>query len=127
MDANLVHGSSMQKPHTTRTTEIPAQLVEHSLVINGTSQKVFYPEGFKLEVFAQVSRARGLALSPDGVIYATSYGDGGRVYALPDHNHDGVPDSTITVATGLGTPHGIGFYNGDLYVSNTTNFYRMVD
>jgi glucose/arabinose dehydrogenase len=116
-----------QQPHTTRTPEIPAQLEEHSLVINGSSRKVYYPHGFKLEVFAQVATARGLALSPDGVVYVTSYANGGRVYALPDHNHDGVPDSVITVATGLGSPHGIGFYNGDLYVSNNTNFYRMVD
>jgi glucose/arabinose dehydrogenase len=74
-----------------------------------------------------VPTARGLALSPDGVIYATSYGNGGRVYALPDHNHDGIADSIITVATGLGSPHGLGFYNNDLYVSNPTNFYRMID
>lgn len=116
-----------QQPHTLRTPEIVPQLVRHSIVINGTTREVYYPEGFKLEVFAQVPTARGLALSPDGVIYATSYANGGRVYALPDHNHDGVADSTITVATGLGSPHGIGFYNGDLYVSNPTQFYRMVD
>lgn len=116
-----------QQPHSTRTPEIPAQLSEHSIVINDTARKVFYPAGFKLSTFAKIPAARGLTLSPDGVIYVTSYANGGRVYALPDHNHDGVPDSTIVVASGLGMPHGIGFYNGELYVSNATNFYLMID
>jgi glucose/arabinose dehydrogenase len=114
-----------QQPHTTRTTELPpTDLLDTQIIVNGTSEKISIQPGFTMSVFAQVDTCRGLACSPDGVIYATSYG--GEVYALPDHDHVGKPDSIITVATGLGDPHGIGFYKGDLYVSNNEALYRIV-
>ena len=69
-----------------------------------------------MSIFTSIGSCRALTLSPDGVIYATSYN--GNIYALPDHSHKGSPDSTIIVAKGLGRPDGIGFYKGQLYVSN---------
>jgi len=117
-----------QQPHSTRTHELAASdLRDTQITINGTSHKISIPAGFTMTVFASgIPACRGLACSPDGVIYATSYGNGGKVYAFPDHNHDGVPDSVITVATGLGDPHGIGFYKGGLYVSNNGALYHLV-
>ena len=115
-----------QEPHTTRTPEAPPPMLRDTvIVVNGTSHKISIPDGFTMAIFASgISSCRGLACSPDGVIYATAYN--GNVYALPDHNHDGVPDSTIIVATGLGDPHGIGFYKGELYVSNQSTLYHII-
>jgi glucose/arabinose dehydrogenase len=114
-----------QQPHTTRTPEQgPPTLRDTVITISGTSHKISIPVGFTMTVFASVYQCRGLACSPDGVIYATSYN--GSIYALPDHDHDGKPDSTITVATGLNDPHGIGFYNGELYVSNNAALYHLL-
>ncbi len=106
-----------QKPHSTRTIEAPPPILRDTVIlVGGSSHKISIPAGFTMSIFAKIGSCRGLVCSPDGVIYATSYN--GLVYALPDHNHTGTPDSTIIVAQGLGRPHGIGFYNGDLYVSN---------
>src|ERR1035441_1515827 len=106
-----------QQPHTTRTTEQPAtDLRDTVITVNGRQQKISIPPGFSMSVFAHVDQCRGLACSPNGVIYATSYN--GSIYALPDHNRNGLADSTIVIASGLGRPHGIGFYRGELYVSN---------
>jgi glucose/arabinose dehydrogenase len=115
-----------QQPHSTRTLEAPPPVLRDTvIVVNGTTQNISIPAGFTMTVFASnIPTCRGLACSPDGVIYATDYN--GNVYALPDHNHDGVPDSTIVVASGLGDPHGIGFYKGELYVSNQSTLYHII-
>jgi glucose/arabinose dehydrogenase len=115
-----------QQPHSTRTLEAPPPMLRDTvIVVNGTSQNISIPSGFTMTVFASgIPSCRGLACSPDGVIYATAYN--GNVYALPDHNHNGVPDSTIVVASGLGDPHGIGFYKGELYVSNQSTLYHII-
>ncbi len=93
-------------------------------MVNGAQHKISIPAGFTMTVFANIPSCRGLTLSPDGVVYATSYN--GNVYALPDHGHRGVPDSILTVETGLGDPSGIGFVNGELYVSNNAALYHLV-
>ncbi len=115
-----------QQPHSTRTLEAPPPVLRDTVImVNGSKQNISLPAGFTMTVFANdLLFCRGLACSPDGVIYATAYD--GDVYALPDHNHDGVADSTIVVASGLNDPHGIGFYNGQLYVSNDSALYRFV-
>ena len=114
-----------QQPHSTRTLEPPTtDLRDTVIVVNGVSQKISIPPGFSMSVFALIDTVRGLACSPDGVIYATSYG--GAVYALPDHHHLGRPDSIINVVGGLGDPHGIGFYQGKLYVSNNAGLYHLI-
>lgn len=107
---------SSTPPHTMRTDELPATGLRDTVVsLYGTPRKISIPPGFTMTVFAQVSQCRGLAFSPDGVLYATSYT--GRIYALPDHHASGKPDSTIVVASGLGRAHGIGFCQGKLYIS----------
>jgi glucose/arabinose dehydrogenase len=116
-------------PHTTRTLEQPPPngpspyLRDTTLIVNGISHKISIPAGFTMQLFIKVPQCRGLTFAPDGTLYATSLN--GNIYALPDHNKDGIPDSTITVATGLNDPHGIGFYNGELYVTNNSALYHL--
>ncbi|HZK77177.1 MAG TPA: PQQ-dependent sugar dehydrogenase, partial [Candidatus Kapabacteria bacterium] len=115
-----------QQPHSTRTPEAPPPVLRDTVItVNGVSHNISIPDGFTMTVFATIPNCRGIACSPGGVIYATSY-DGGGIYALPDHNHTGIADSTILVASGLNDPHGIGFYQGNLYVSDNVALYRMV-
>ncbi len=123
---NLSAWVMQQKPNSTRTLEMPPPVLRDTvLTIYGAQNHISIPAGFTMTVFADsLLFCRGLACSPDGVIYATAYD--GDVYALPDHNHDGIADSTIIVATGLNDPHGISFYKGQLYVSNDSALYRIV-
>src|ERR1043165_5918024 len=112
--------------HTQRTPEIfPPVLRDTTFTVNRSPRRVSIPQGFTISQFAQVSQCRGLCLSPDGVLYATSY-NSGRIYALPDHNHDGGPDSTIVLTQWLNNPHGIGFYNGAIYFSDEAGFYKGI-
>jgi len=114
-----------QPPHSIRTQEAPPPVLRDTVVtVNGTAHPISIPAGFTMTVFANgIPQCRGLALSPDGVLYATSFN--GKVYALPDHNRDGVADSTIVVFSGLGDPDCVGFYHDTLYVSNDSELYRL--
>jgi glucose/arabinose dehydrogenase len=111
-------------PNAERTPENNIQLRDTTLEVNGTAHTVQLPKGFTITQFARISGARGIALSPDGVIFVAAYG-GSKVYALPDHNRDGVVDSMITVFTGPSGMHGIAFVKGALYVSTTSQVLKL--
>ncbi len=113
-------------PNAERTPENSVTMRDTQIVVNNESRTVSLPPGFTISQYAKVGGARGIALSPDGVIFATGY-NGSRIYALPDHNRDGVVDSTITVYAGsTGGMHGIAFVKGQLYVSPTSLVLRLV-
>jgi glucose/arabinose dehydrogenase len=113
-------------PGTYRTTELAPDLRDTVLLVGGQNRKVSIPAGFTIKVFGSVPAARGLAVSPDGTLYVTSY-TSNCVYALPDHNHDGIPDSIIKVASGYNNVHGIGFHNNELYFSSDQQVIRALD
>jgi glucose/arabinose dehydrogenase len=81
------------------------------------------PPGFKIEVFAEnVSGARSLSLSPNGVLFVGSRGQG-NVYAVLDRNKDNKADEVIRIASGLDSPNGVAFRNGSLYTLPRTAEY----
>ena len=110
-------GSTGSEPVTTppsdtgRTTTLDGRLV--------------VPAGLKVTYFArELEGVRFMAVSPDGVLYATQPGRG-RVVRLPDANRDGVADSVVVVVTGLNQPHGLAFHKGVLYVAATDGVARV--
>jgi glucose/arabinose dehydrogenase len=83
------------------------------------------PDGFKVTQFAGgLGGVRFMALSPDGVVYASQPRQG-RIVRLPDGNHDGYADSAAVVVTGLRQPHGLAFHKGALWVANTDGVVRV--
>jgi len=87
--------------------------------------KLSVPAGIAVTYFAKgVSGVRFMALSPDGVVYASESGSG-RVVRLPDANNDGVADSIVVVVSGLNEPHGLAFHKGALYVAATDGVVRV--
>jgi glucose/arabinose dehydrogenase len=83
------------------------------------------PAGFKITQFAAGLRGvRFMALSPDGVVYASQPGKG-RIILLPDGNHDGYADSLAVVVTDLRQPHGLAFHKGVLWVANNDGVVRV--
>ncbi|HKP52695.1 MAG TPA: PQQ-dependent sugar dehydrogenase [Chloroflexia bacterium] len=85
------------------------------------------PPGFHIKVFAAgLDTVRWLALSPDGVVYATLIG-AGRVVSLPDRDNDGVADEVRTFADDLPLVHGIAFRGQQVYVATERQVLRLED
>jgi glucose/arabinose dehydrogenase len=77
--------------------------------------KLNLPDGFSIEVFAEVDNARQMVRSEAGVIYVGSR-RAGNLYAVIDSNGDYQADKVITIDTDLNLPSGLAMRNGDLYV-----------
>lgn len=86
--------------------------------------KIKMPAGFVIEVFAEVENARSLTISPSGVVYVGNRG-GDKVYAVQDTNGDFKADKKWVIASGLNSPNGVAFYNGDLYVAEISRIIKF--
>ena len=110
-------GSTGSEPVT-----IPPSDTGRTTTLDG---RLVVPAGLKVTYFARdLDGVRFMAVSPDGVLYASQPGRG-RVVGLPDANRDGVADSVVVVVTGLNQPHGLAFHKGVLYVAATDGVARV--
>jgi glucose/arabinose dehydrogenase len=50
-----------------------------------------------------------------------------RVYAVIDNNKDKVSDETVTISTGLNSPNGVAYKDGDLYVAEIGRIIMFQD
>lgn len=83
------------------------------------------PDGFKVSVFAaDVTSARLMAISPDGVLFVARQAKG-DVVALPDRDLDGRADSLEIAVSGLTRPHSVAFYKGWLYIATNPAVLRV--
>lgn len=73
------------------------------------------PAGFSVGIYASARGARSLTLGKDGTVYVGTRGS--TVYEIKDFNKDGVADSVKSILTGLTSPNGVAYLNGDLYVA----------
>ena len=82
-------------------------LLSPSLAAKEILKELSVPNGFTVSIFASdVENARQLAVSKKGIVYVGSR-NADNVYALIDHNSDGVADKQILVASGLTMPSGL--------------------
>lgn len=79
------------------------------------------PPGFVIEEYADVPKARSLALGDEGTLFVSNR-KGRSVYAVVE-NDDG-STRTIELLSGMSTPNGIAFHKGDLYVAEIDRIYR---
>jgi glucose/arabinose dehydrogenase len=87
--------------------------------------KLSVPAGLAATYFAKgLAGVRFMAISPEGVVYASQPG-AGRVVRLPDANKDGVADSVVVAVSGLAQPHGLAFHKGVLYIAATDGVVRV--
>ena len=81
------------------------------------------PPGFTIEEYASVPNARSLALGDNGTVFVSNR-RGQSVYAVVA---EGDGTRTIELLSGLNTPNGIAFHDGDLYVAETSRVTRYRD
>jgi glucose/arabinose dehydrogenase len=85
------------------------------------------PPGFSIELYTdEVPNARSIALGPDGIVYVGTRDDS-RIYAVLDQDGDRDVDQVITLLSGLDTPNGIAYRDGDLYVAEPERILRYPD
>ena len=82
------------------------------------------PPGFSIEVYADVPKARSLALGDRGTLFVSNR-KGRSVYAVVEDG-DG-STRTIELLDGMSTPNGIAFHDGDLYVAEIDRVYRYTN
>jgi glucose/arabinose dehydrogenase len=87
-------------------------------------EKIRLPAGFRISVYAEVPDARSITLSPSGILYVGNR-DGNKVYAVVDENRDGKADKVYTVASGLNSPNGVAFKDGNLYIATISTILRL--
>ncbi|MDP3976028.1 MAG: sorbosone dehydrogenase family protein, partial [bacterium] len=99
------------------------------------------PEGFHISLFAtNIKGARSLELTENGPASRTpskNKGEGwtlfvgsraeGKVYALKDRDGDFKADQVFTIASGLESPNGVAFKDGNLYVTEISRILRFDD
>jgi glucose/arabinose dehydrogenase len=86
--------------------------------------KIKLPDGFSIDVFAEVENARSLAMSPAGVIYVGNR-DGDKVFAVQDTDGDFKADKRWVIGSGLKSPNGVAFKDGDLYVAEISRILKF--
>ena len=82
------------------------------------------PPGFSIEVFADVPNARSLALGDEGTVFVANR-RGDSIYAVVSKS-DG-RNEVLELDSGLDTPNGIAFFEGDLYVAEMDRVLRYSD
>jgi glucose/arabinose dehydrogenase len=86
-------------------------------------ERIKLPPGFEISVFAEVPRARELALGANRIVFVGT--QAGSVHAF---RFDGSkPPASATVATGLNVPNGVAFRDGTLYVAEISRILRFDD
>jgi glucose/arabinose dehydrogenase len=82
------------------------------------------PPGFTIEVYADVPNARSLALGENGVVFVSNR-RANSVYAIVPQGDAG--PQVIEIISGLITPNGVAFHDGDLYVAEVGRILRFND
>ena len=99
-------------------------LVALSSSVAASLDDIRLPPGFVIEEYADVPNARSLALGSQGTVFVSNR-KGRSVYAVV--RRDDGSTRTIELLSGMSTPNGIAFHNGDLYVAEIDRIIRYVD
>jgi glucose/arabinose dehydrogenase len=113
-------GKNNPSPNTDNSSSTPSDDLDKKYNLD----KIKLPDGFKISVYAEVNKARSLCISPTGTVFVGNK-DGNKVYAIVDENRDGKGDKVYTIATGMDSPNGVAFKDGNLYIATISTLYRL--
>lgn len=105
------------------STQNSLNLSENPEMADSLLNLINLPDGFEISVYAEVDNARSLAISPSGTIYVGNR-NGDKVYAVRDTDGDNRADETYVIGSGLNSPNGVAFRDGDLYVAEINRILR---
>lgn len=118
----------MKKTILTLSSILLSTVISSSAHADVELDKLVLPDGFSIELYANVRNARQMTLGDDGTVYVgTRHRAGGRIFAVPDADGDGKGDEVITIAAGLKSPSGLTYKDGDLYIGAVSRIYRIKD
>jgi glucose/arabinose dehydrogenase len=88
---------------------------------------IILPDGFDIYYYASdLPNARSMTLSSGGIVYVGTRSEG-KVYAVVDDNDDYIADKIFVVASGLKSPNGVAYKDGDLYVAEISRILKFKD
>ncbi len=96
-------------------------LAQHFTTANADLGEIELPPGFSIEVYADVPKARSLALGDNGIVYVGNR-KADSVYAVVPQEAAG--PNVVEILNGLTVPNGVAFHGGDLYVAERTRVLR---
>lgn len=108
----------------TKTSNTKTSATTDPLAEKYNLDKIKLPEGFNISVYAEVPNARSMTISPSGVLYVGNRSED-KVYAVTDNNKDGVADKVFTIASGLNSPNGVAFKDGNLYIATISSILKL--
>ncbi len=86
--------------------------------VTGVTSHLTTPPGFQVEVYAEdLGEARGMALSPEGVLHVCDK-KGGRILRITP-GAPGNPAEVKILVEGLHSPHSLAFYKDQIFVGET--------
>jgi glucose/arabinose dehydrogenase len=96
------------------------------------ADQIQLPPGFRISIWADnIIRPRSLTMGDEGTVFAGSYfftkGVTSPIYALRDDDGDGDADQVWTLSNDMGTPNGIDYHDGALYVVDEHRVMRIDD
>lgn len=83
---------------------------------------IMLPPGFSIDVYADVPHARSMAMGDDGTIFVANR-SASSIYAVVPLK-DGSTE-VVKLASGLATPNGVAYHDGDLYVAEISRVLRF--
>jgi glucose/arabinose dehydrogenase len=92
--------------------------VQVTTIHKGSIEDIMLPKGYRIEIYASgIATAREMDFAEDSTLFVGS-SDAGKVYAIrPDR-------SVIIIDDNLDKPAGLDYYNGDLYVAESSRILK---
>ena len=99
-------------------------LLQSCMADDGSLAHINLPPGFVIEEFADVPKARSLALGTNGTVYVSNR-RASSIYAVVSKEEG--EREVLEIASDLDTPNGIAYFKGDLYVAEIDRVLRYSD
>jgi glucose/arabinose dehydrogenase len=91
-------------------------------------KQIKLPEGFKIDIFAEVAGARSMTLSSKGTLFIASISQG-KIFAIPNADKEIKAKKILTILKDLYNPNGVAVKDDNLYVGEISkiSMYKNIE